>query len=85
MVEAGPPILLKCRQLMGNLTVKAPSFIRGCVICEGNVVVTGQGDVAEIEYDPDVIASLQMNMGQYRVSKAIRYGSTDMIRDLQTN
>jgi len=57
----------------GDLTFKAPSLLRGTVICRGSVRVEGLGDVAEIEYDREFIESLMLSMGQYRISKAIRY------------
>lgn len=71
--------------VMGHFLMKAPSYIRGTIIVGGGVTVTGQGDIAEIEYDPDLIDELVVTMGRYRISKAIRYGSTDTIRDLQIN
>jgi len=69
--------------IMGDLTFKAPSYLRGTIISEGKVTATGVADVAEIEYDPDLIASLMLNMGQYRISKAIRFGSNDQVQDTQ--
>ncbi|MBN2489663.1 MAG: hypothetical protein JXQ29_02295 [Planctomycetes bacterium] len=58
----------------GAVTFRAPSLLRGALIASGTVRTEGYGDVAEIEFDPGVLADLMMNMGQYRISRAIRYG-----------
>ncbi|MDJ0974993.1 MAG: hypothetical protein QNJ98_11075 [Planctomycetota bacterium] len=55
----------------GNLTVRAPAFIRGTVICEGDVDMRGTGgDYVEIEHDDGILDALLAKMGQYRWSKA---------------
>jgi hypothetical protein len=56
----------------GNLTVRAPCYLRGVIVAEGNVDVRGTGgDYAEINYDDGVVTELLFMMGQYRYSKAI--------------
>ena len=57
----------------GNLTFRAPSLLRGTIVCRGTVCVEGSGDYAEIEYDSSVLSGLMVTMGQYRISKAIRF------------
>lgn len=55
----------------GNLTVRAPAFIRGTVVCEGNVDMRGTGgDYVEVEHDDAILDALLAKMGQYRWSKA---------------
>jgi hypothetical protein len=67
----------------GDVTFRAPSLLRGTLIACGHVHTEGYGDVAEIEYDPGVLADLMMNMGQYRISRAIRYGNQILENTLQ--
>lgn len=57
----------------GSITFRAPSLLRGVVICTGAFSMSGVGDYAEIEFDEDVLTSLMLKMGQYRVSKAMRF------------
>jgi len=59
--------------ITGNLTFRAPSLLRGTIVCRGTVLVEGRGDYAEIEYDKSVLSGLMVSMGQYRISKAIRF------------
>jgi hypothetical protein len=49
----------------GNLTVRAPSIIKGSVICTGNLTVQGAGEYATIQYDADVLNSLMNQVGNY--------------------
>jgi len=56
----------------GNLTLRAPSEIRGAVICTGNVTVQGASDYATIEYDDEVIALLRANFGNYNISSSFK-------------
>ena len=56
----------------GNLTIRAPSYLRGVFISEGTVDIRGVGgDYAELNYDSSIIGELLFLMGQYRHSKAI--------------
>ena len=56
----------------GDLTVRAPAYLRGVFIAGGDVDVRGVGgDYAEINYDDGIISELLFLMGQYRHSKAI--------------
>ena len=57
----------------GDVTISAPSVIRGSIIATGIVSVSGAGDYAEVEFDSGVLSALRLSMGQYRVSKAIRF------------
>jgi len=57
----------------GNLMVRAPSIVRGTIVARGSIRVEGSGDYAEIEYDKKVLSALMVSMGQYRISKAIRF------------
>jgi hypothetical protein len=55
----------------GNLTVRAPSEIRGSVICTGNVNIQGVPDFATITYDDGVLNSLRANFGNYQRSNSL--------------
>ncbi len=57
----------------GDVTVRAPSVVRGSIVATGTVSVSGAGDYAEVEYDSGVLGALMLSMGQYRISKAIRF------------
>lgn len=58
----------------GDLTVNAPAELAGTVmVTAGNdLVVQGAGDWANITFDDGVLASLRKEIGQYRMSGAIR-------------
>ncbi len=56
----------------GNLTMRAPSDIQGAVVVTGNVTIQGSGDFATITYDEDVLNALRLEIGQYRLSGALR-------------
>lgn len=56
----------------GNLTVRAPSDIQGAVVCTGNVTVQGSSDYATIAYNEDILNQLRAEIGQYRLSGALR-------------
>ncbi len=69
----------------GNLTARAPAYLRGVVICTGTSDVRGSGgDYCEIEHDPDTIGMLQVKMGQYRYTKS-RYIPAPKFEDGRAN
>lgn len=56
----------------GELTMRAPSYLRGVVISQGDVDLRGVGgDYAELNYDDGIINELLFLMGQYRHTKAV--------------
>jgi hypothetical protein len=58
--------------VQGDLTVRAPSFLRGTVVVQGSVNIAGTGgDYVEIDYDPSMVVSLLTLMGQYRHSMSL--------------
>ena len=56
----------------GNLTMRAPSEILGAVVVTGNMTLQGSGDYATITFDDDALTALRLEIGQYRLSGAIR-------------
>lgn len=65
----------------GNLTARAPAYLRGTIICTGNTDVRGSGgDYCEVEHDPETISMLQVKMGQYRYTKS-RYIPAPKLED----
>lgn len=54
----------------GNLTVRAPSLIKGSVICTGNMTVQGATEYATIQYDADVLNGLMSHVGNYSASNS---------------
>jgi len=69
----------------GNLSARAPAYLRGMVICTGTTDVRGSGgDYCEIEHDSDTIGLLQVKMGQYRYTKA-RYIPAPKLEDGRAN
>jgi hypothetical protein len=53
----------------GDVTVNAPAFLRGSVVCRGSMRVSGShGDFAEIEYDSFVLDSVFRSVSGYRSS-----------------
>jgi hypothetical protein len=58
--------------VQGDLTVRAPAFLRGTILVTGEVDLRGTGgDFCEFEHDPTVVSLLLTRIGQYRHSKAI--------------
>jgi hypothetical protein len=58
--------------VVGDLTVRAPAYVRGVVIATGAVDVAGTGgDTAELQHDEAILAELLRYLGQYRHSKAV--------------
>lgn len=55
----------------GNYSQAQPSVVSGAVITSGGTVrVTSSGDVAEIDYDKNIIDQIQQQMADYRFSRA---------------
>ena len=56
----------------GDVTIRAPAFIRGTLICTGHVYLGGAGgDYVELEHEPDIVNDLLTVMGQYRLTRGI--------------
>jgi hypothetical protein len=56
----------------GDLTLRAPSYLRGTLVVGGDVDVRGTGgDHAEVNFDDAIIDELLAFLGQYRHSKAV--------------
>ncbi len=56
----------------GNLTMLSPCSITGAVVVTGTFASGGTGDYATITFDDDALTSLRLEIGQYRMSGAIR-------------
>jgi len=70
----------------GDLTLRAPMYIRGSIVVEGAVDVQGTGgDYAEIDFDDGILTELLALMGQYRHSKAIHKHDQDSLRHGRTS
>jgi hypothetical protein len=58
--------------VQGNLTMRAPSFVRGTVVVTGAADIAGTGgDYVEIDYDSGILLNLLTLMGQYRHTMAV--------------
>jgi Tfp pilus assembly protein PilX len=55
----------------GNLTMNAPSVVKGAVIASGSVAMQGIGDFATVQYDAAVLASLMTHVGNYSVTNTL--------------
>lgn len=60
----------------GNLTVREPCDLNGTIICTGNVLVSGQSDWININYDDESLNALRKAIGQYRLSAPFRQVSS---------
>ena len=56
----------------GNLTLRAPCELSGAIVCTGNVTIQGSGDYATASYDEDILNAIRLEIGNYRLSGAIR-------------
>ncbi|MCA8941403.1 MAG: hypothetical protein KDB80_02485, partial [Planctomycetes bacterium] len=56
----------------GDLTINAPAEITGAVVVTGRCTVQGSGDYSTITFDDDALTALRIEIGQYRMSGAIR-------------
>lgn len=54
----------------GNLVLAPPGIINGSVIVNGNATVNGGSDVAEINYDPEILDQVRLQMGNYLFSRS---------------
>jgi hypothetical protein len=67
--------------VQGDLTMRAPAFVRGTVVATGSVDIQGTGgDYVEIDYDGSIVVNLLTLMGQYRYTKAV-YPSVPLLPD----
>ena len=55
----------------GNYEQNAPSLLRGTVIAGGTARLAGVGDLSELVHDPDILDQLLVQMGRYRLSRAM--------------
>jgi len=55
----------------GNLDIGDTAYLSGTVVVMGNnTQVHGSGEVAEIDYDGDILSVVQQKIGQYRMTRA---------------
>lgn len=55
--------------VQGNLTIRAPAYIRGTIVVTGTTDVAGTGgDYSEVIYDGGMISTVLKTLGQYRFS-----------------
>ncbi len=62
--------------VVGNYTQNAPSSVSGSIVGQANIQLVGTGDFAEASYDRSMLQQVQQQMGQYRYSRGISYGSS---------
>lgn len=56
----------------GDLTIREPADINGTIVCTGRVTIRGGADWVNITYDDGALTALRTEIGQYRLSGAIR-------------
>jgi hypothetical protein len=54
----------------GNLVLAPPGIVNGSVIVNGNATINGGSDVAEINYDPEILDQVRLQMGNYLFSRS---------------
>lgn len=54
----------------GNFVLSPPGILNGSVVVNGNAIVNGGADVAEINYDPDILDQIRLQMGNYLFSRS---------------
>ena len=54
----------------GNVVLTPPSIINGTLIANGNVQIAGGSEVAEVNYDPDILEQIRLQMGNYLFSRS---------------
>ncbi len=55
----------------GTCVINAPALVRGVVITNGGLTLTGVGDYVEVDYDSAILSQLLKTLGQYRYSRPI--------------
>ena len=55
----------------GDLLMEAPSNLSGTVIVRGKVDLRGSGDVAEIQFNEDILNVVRQKLGQYRIRRTM--------------
>ena len=55
----------------GNCGINAPALVRGVIITNGGLTLTGTGDYVEVDYDSAIISQLLNTLGQYRYSRPV--------------
>lgn len=56
----------------GNLTMRETAEFNGTIVCTGTVDIRGSADWINITYDDEALNTLRTEIGQYRLSGAIR-------------
>lgn len=59
----------------GNYVQNAPSQVSGSIATVGSATFQGTGDFSEVSYDGQMLSTVRQQMGQYRFSRAITFGS----------
>ena len=52
----------------GNVTVRAPSLLKGSLLCTGSLTVEGGAEYATVQYDADVLSVLLRQIGNYKAA-----------------
>lgn len=60
----------------GNVLVEGPALISGSLLASGTVRLTGVTDVAQVEYDANLISSVRQQICQYREYRSNYYNFT---------
>ncbi len=55
----------------GSCTINAPALVRGVVVTNGGLTLTGTGDYVEVDYDDAILGQLLNTLGQYRYSRPV--------------
>lgn len=53
----------------GHIVINGPAYVSGTVFATGELTVNQGSETSVIQYDPDIITSLQQDVGQYRENK----------------
>jgi len=69
----------------GDLTLRAPSYLRGTIIVQGRFSAQGTGgDYVEVDFDDGILGEILSLMGQYRHTKAIHVHDQDEMQRWQS-
>jgi len=60
----------------GAIVVHGPATINGVVVGESSITLDGFGDVAEVDYDNNILNAVRQTAGQYRENKATFFNFT---------